>query len=101
MAFAAGAAMFITAGSVYTSRKARKSAERIAGEQFQREEAQLLKEEKLLDESKISARQRAISERRARSIRAGRSSTIIAGRGATPNLTQLGQIRKRQLGSGA
>ena len=103
--YIAVASVVVSAGSAYTSnvsaRKARKAQELMASKQAAREKEQLLKEEKALEESQISAKQKGLQERRARSIRRGRSSTIIAGKGVSPNLTQLGQVRKKELGSGA
>lgn len=90
-----------TAFTAIESIRARKSAEKQAEEQAEREKTQLEKEETALEESQISARQKVLSERRARSLRRGRGSTIIAGRGITPNLTRLAAARKKELGVGA
>lgn len=102
MGFAVLATLAIagTAASLEESRRARKTAEIEAGHQAAREKRQLEKEERTLEESKISARQKALSTRRARALRRGRRSTIIAGRGITPNLTRLGEARKKELGAG-
>lgn len=96
-----GATVTLGVSQQRQARKARKKTEEIASTAIAEEKAQLLKEEEALEQSVISARNKALQERRARQIRRGRSSTIIAGRGATPNLTQLGQVLKKKLGTGA
>lgn len=92
---------FLQRKLIAAPRKIRKDIEEAASTAIAEEKAQLLKEEEALEQSTISARNKALQERRARQIRRGRSSTIIAGRGATPNLTQLGQVLKKKLGTGA